>query len=309
MQEAFHLFSRNITDLFDITETGVHIWLSSFTLYEKKLERIEERIIHFMEDRLNNSHTTDEMFRVFAIYNPLFFRPNIRNAVNSFRTTLVKNVREDVTKLQNKFRCRYDESLEKSTAELRDIPPLSGRIIWARQIEHQLAALMKRMEDVLGVGWENIFEGKQLKEICDELKGYLDTDSLYKDWLSTQLKSDSRKYNKTQEFLLIIDEDTITGNKKLKVNFDEKQINLFKEVRYLEWLLPNMSTTHKTLPSTLIQASKDAYAHYPIAIALQAALAGYMQAKNGINKTNYLLLVAQEQAVRDLILEAFGGKY
>ncbi len=46
---------------------------------------------------------------------------------------------------------RYDESQERVTADLRDIPPLSGRIIWARQIENQLSTLMARMRDVLGV--------------------------------------------------------------------------------------------------------------------------------------------------------------
>lgn len=34
----------------------------------------------------------------------------------------------------------------------RDLPPVAGSIIWARQIERQLIAYMKRVEDVLGKG-------------------------------------------------------------------------------------------------------------------------------------------------------------
>ena len=77
----------------------------------------------------------------------------------------MKNVREDIRRLQDKFKQRYEESAERVTADLRDIPPLSGRILWAKQIENQLTQLMKRMQDVLGEGWEDQVEGKQLKQV------------------------------------------------------------------------------------------------------------------------------------------------
>lgn len=32
-----------------------------------------------------------------------------------------------------------------------DLPPTSGSIIWARQVERQLNTYMKRVEDVLGI--------------------------------------------------------------------------------------------------------------------------------------------------------------
>jgi dynein heavy chain 1 len=135
-----------------------------------------------------------------------------------------KNVQADVRKLQEKFRHRYDDSMEKQSADIRDIPPLAGRIIWARQIENQLLTLMKRMENVLGAGWEDHFEGKQLKQVCEELRGYLDTTGIYSEWLQQQLsQSDANKYNKSKDFLLLVDEDP-TGKKSLRVNFDEKQV-------------------------------------------------------------------------------------
>ena len=305
--EAYQLIIRNVSDVVDTSDTGARAWTSAHQMYEKRLERTEERITRLLEDRLGAAQTAEEMFRVFSIFNPLFFRPAIRNAVNSFRAALVKNVREDVRRLQDKFRHRYEDSLERATADLRDIPPLSGTIIWARQIENQLLTLMKRLEDVLGLGWEDHFEGKQLKEVCDELHSYLDTDSLYKDWLQQQLKGDTQKYSKLKEFLLLVVEDSRTGQKILQVNFDDRQVIIFKEVRYLEWLLPGMSTTHKIIPSTLLSMSREAYARYPIATALQAALSGFAQAKSGITGSNSVLLNTQVQAVRDVIKEAIGG--
>lgn len=33
---------------------------------------------------------------------------------------------------------------------VRDLPPVSGSIIWAKQIDRQLTAYLRRVEDVLG---------------------------------------------------------------------------------------------------------------------------------------------------------------
>ena len=33
-------------------------------------------------------------------------------------------------------------------SQMRDLPPIAGAIIWARQIERQLLTYMKRVEDV-----------------------------------------------------------------------------------------------------------------------------------------------------------------
>ena len=36
---------------------------------------------------------------------------------------------------------------------LRDLPPVSGQIVWARQIERQLNSYLQRVGHVLGAGW------------------------------------------------------------------------------------------------------------------------------------------------------------
>jgi len=162
LNEAYQLFVRSDSDVLDTSPAGIAGWTSVRQLYERRLEKIEERVTRIVEDLLASAKSADDMFRVFATFNPLFFRPAIRSAVNAFRTVLLKNVREDVKRLQEKFRLRYDESSERKCADLRDIPPLSGRILWARQIENQLSTLMKRMEDVLGAAWEDHFEGEVL---------------------------------------------------------------------------------------------------------------------------------------------------
>lgn len=63
----------------------------------------------------------------------------------------------------------------KALASLRDIPPVAGKILWARQMERQLRQLSSRLSDVLGEGWENHVDGRPLKAVCDELLRNLDT--------------------------------------------------------------------------------------------------------------------------------------
>ena len=55
-------------------------------------------------------------------------------------------------------------------SRVRDFPPVSGSIIWARQIERQLTAYMHRVEDVLGKGWETHVEGQKLKADGDSFR-------------------------------------------------------------------------------------------------------------------------------------------
>eukprot|EP01039_Chlorochromonas_danica_P002781 gene2781-3035_t len=307
LSEAYQIFVKTNADLFDISPAGQAAWISSREQYNRRLEKLDERITHILEERLGEAKSADEMFRIFSVFNPLFYRPAIRSAVNSFRATLMKSVREDVKKLQDKFRLRYDDSYERVMADLRDIPPLSGRIIWARQIENQLSTLMERIQNVLGQDWEDHAEGKQLKDVCDALRGYLGTQQIYEDWISVQIKSDVSKYSKVKDLLILVETDQRTLMKVLKVNFDEKQITTYKEVQYLEWLLPKMSVAQKTIPTTIKSRAKEAFARYPTALALDAALVSYNSAKGKINDRNLPLLIKQIEEVRELFNEAVGG--
>lgn len=306
LTDAYQLFIRTLTSLFDLSYSGQALWSSNVQQYERRLEKVEERVTRIIEDKLSSAKTADDMFRIFALFNPLFFRPTIRNAVNSFRATLMKSVRDDVMRLQEKSKHRYDESQEKIIANLRDIPPLSGGIIWARQIENQLQMLMRRIQDVLGVGWEDHLEGKQLKEVCDKLRSDLDINQIYEEWKVRNLQSEDSKYKATNDFLLLVESDR-AGSRGVRVNFDERQVQVYKEVKYLEWLLPTTDIPNKIIPSTIKSRATEAFNRYPVALALQSTLANYLNARAKITSGSAVLLVAQMQEVREAFNEAMGG--
>lgn len=147
----------------------------------------------------------------------------------------------------------------------------------------------------------------QLKEVCDELHGYLDPEKLYKAWREEQLKADYRAYNRLKEFILLVEEDPISMRKFIRVNFEPSHVELFKEVRYLDWLLPSMSNSSTSIPASIRSLAKEAYVRYPVAVALQAALASFVNAKRHMSDENSILLISYIESVRELINEAMGG--
>jgi dynein heavy chain 1 len=60
------------------------------------------------------------------------------------------------------------------------------------QIEYQLNAYLRRVEDVLGKGWENHVEGQKLKADGDSFRMKLNTQELFEDpkvFLLTKIKT------------------------------------------------------------------------------------------------------------------------
>ncbi|RVE39781.1 hypothetical protein evm_015569, partial [Chilo suppressalis] len=77
---------------------------------------------------------------------------------------------------------QYPQSKCSRLSLVRDLPPVAGSIIWAKQIDHQLTAYLKRVEDVLGKGWENHIDGQKLKADGDSFRLKLDTQEVFDDW-------------------------------------------------------------------------------------------------------------------------------
>ena len=136
---------------------------------------MENAIIARLRERLAKASTANEMFRVFSKYNALFVRPKIRGAIQEYQTQLIENVKADIAALHDRFKLQYGNSEAHAMAQLRDLPPISGAIIWARQIERQLNTYMRRVEDVLGKGWELYAEGQKLQNESMIFRKKLDT--------------------------------------------------------------------------------------------------------------------------------------
>lgn len=77
----------------DITRTGEDAWENAKKRYTDKIDRVESQITNRLRDRLGAAKNGAEMFRVFSQFNPLFFRPRIRGAIQEYQATLIQQVR------------------------------------------------------------------------------------------------------------------------------------------------------------------------------------------------------------------------
>lgn len=107
--------------------------------YEERIDRVESRITARLRDQLGGARNANEMFVIFSRFNALFIRPHIRGAIREYQTQLIQRVKEDIESLQHQFTTKnvandVGESGANRMGDVRDIPPVSGSIIWIRQV-------------------------------------------------------------------------------------------------------------------------------------------------------------------------------
>ncbi|KAF9287595.1 hypothetical protein BGZ68_001583 [Mortierella alpina] len=261
-------------EVLDVSHEGTEIWVTAEVSYNERVSRVENQIIARLRDRLGIAKNANEMFRVFSKFNALFVRPKIRGAIQEYQTQLIDKVKEDIKKLHDKFKMQYRHSDAYYMSQLRDLPPISGHIIWAHQIERQLSAYMKRVEDVLGKGWELYAEGQKLQSESSSFRKKLDTRPIYEAWFAEI----TRRELAVSGPLFEITRNRAQGNVlQLGVNFDAQIITLFKEVRNLLWL-------KYQVPPKVSLIAKDAKRVYPIAVSLMETIRTYSQMVNKVQR-------------------------
>ncbi|KAI8810266.1 dynein heavy chain [Cladochytrium replicatum] len=263
-------------DVLDVSQEGTELWLNAEKNYNNKVARVETQIINKLRDRLAiaSSKNANEMFRVFSKFNALFVRPKIRGAIQEYQAQLIERVEQDIEKLK---RMTSRQSEAPVLTQLRDIPPISGRIIWMRQIDRQLTHLMKRVEDVLGQGWEQYQDGQKLSTMCSALRKKVDARKIFDEWQQEISKRDlnvsGRVFNIGYSRVaggVLSKSGAGGGLLVLEVRFDPQIIALFKEVRNLVWL-------NYTISYPIVSVAKNAKKVYPFAMSLIETVRMYQQ--------------------------------
>lgn len=254
-------------DVLDVSPEGTQLWIQAEIAYNERTSRVENSIIARLRDRLATAKNANEMFRVFSKFNALLVRPKIRGAISEYQTTLIENVKQDISALHERFKQQYGHSEAHAMAQLRDLPPVSGAIVWARQIERQLNAYMRKVEDVLGEDWHLHAEGQKLQAESNMFRKKLDTRPVFESWLHDV----QRRHITISGRLFNIVRNRAAGNTlELTVNFDAQIIALFKEVRNLIWL-------NFQVPHAVSSISKEAKRVYPYAISLMESVRTLLQ--------------------------------
>jgi dynein heavy chain 1 len=260
-------------DLLDVSPEGTQRWVRAENTYNERTARVENSIIARLRDRLATAKNANEMFRVFSKFNALFVRPKIRGAIAEYQTQLIDNVKQAINSLHERFKQQYGHSEAHAMAQLHDLPPVSGAIIWARQIERQLDGYMKKVEDVLGADWALHAEGQKLQNESNLFRKKLDTRPIFEAWLHDV----QRKNISISGLLFTISRIRSAGNTlELSINFDPQVIALFKETRNLNWL-------NYAVPHSINSVSKEAKRVYPYAVSLMESVRTFSQTNRQIS--------------------------
>ncbi|XP_041980502.1 dynein heavy chain, cytoplasmic isoform X3 [Aricia agestis] len=287
-------------DCLDISREGCDAWEAAVRRYEDRIDRVETRITAHLRDQLGTAKNANEMFRIFSRFNALFVRPHIRGAIREYQTQLIQRVKDDIEALHEKFKVQYPQSKCSRLSLVRDLPPVAGSIIWAKQIDHQLTAYLKRVEDVLGKGWENHIEGQKLKADGDSFRLKLDTQEVFEDWAR---KVQQRNLGVSGRIFAIESVRARSSKNssilKLKVNFLPEIITLYKEVR-------NLKNLGFRVPLAIVNKAHQANQLYPFAISLIESVRTYERTLEKIrDKASIIPLVAGLR--RDVLFQVSEG--
>ncbi|KIX04416.1 uncharacterized protein Z518_05284 [Rhinocladiella mackenziei CBS 650.93] len=280
-------------DVLDVSPKGTDFWVQAEMQYTERTSRVEDSIIARLRDRLGKAKTANEMFRVFEKFNALLIRPKVRGAITAYQTQLLDNVKNAIASLHERFKQQYGGSEAQMMAQLRDIPPVAGAILWVRQIESQLDNYMSKVQAVLGEEWMLYTDGEKLQAESNMFRKKLTTRDIYEAWLHDV---QSRDIAVTGRLFTIVRSRSANNALELSVNFDNHAISLFKEVRNLTWL-------NYQIPHRIATTAKQAQRVYPYALSLMESVAGYFSAVRAIqNMPNMAPLMAgYEKEVQNLL--------
>ena len=267
---------------------------------------MEERLAKLLRDKLTACTDAEDMFRVFKRFNPLLARTRVRIAVKEFQVQLIATVSKAIEKLQSKFVLKYESSSAARISKLRGIPPVSGKILWAKQLGRQINLLMERCSQVLGENWGAQLEGRALRKSGDDLLAKLDPKSFFRKWITEWEKDLTiQASSRLHSFPIVVEKDFARSGGELiaTVNFPEKSESLSKEIRQLKWL-----GYEKEIPRSILSACDESKTRYPFAIAIKTALRSYHSCRGLITSSLEPLVMPQLLDVREIISDGFEVK-
>ncbi|CAH1114572.1 unnamed protein product [Psylliodes chrysocephalus] len=298
--EEVNLAYENVkeVDCLDISKEGQDAWDAAVQRYEERIDRVETRITAHLRDQLGTAKNANEMFRIFSRFNALFVRPHIRGAIREYQTHLIQRVKDDIEALHEKFKVQYPQSNSAKISKVRDLPPVAGSIVWAKQIDHQLTTYLRRVEDVLGKGWENHIEGQKLKADGDSFRLKLNTQEIFDDWARNVQQRNLGVSGRIFTIEAVRSRSGRGNILKLKVNFLPEIITLAKEVR-------NLKCLGFRVPLAIVNKAHQANQLYPFAISLIESVRTYEMTLEKIeDKASIIPLVAgMRKEVQQVIAE------
>lgn len=285
-------------NVLDLSKEGDANWGKQRNEYNKKTEKIESQISNFLCIKLGSASNVNEQFRIFSKFNKLISRQRIQNAIQEYQSQLVLSISNCLKDLKTKLTNGYDVSSASYMSKIRGIPDISGEVIWIKQFSRKISSYREKMKMVLGEGWETHNEGKRVKDIIDGLSKPIS--SIHKtidSWTKNIFNIETHSTEKVLKVVSKIDK------LELQINFDEKTIDLFKEVR----LISSMGIY--SINTFIVNKASEIKTTYPVAISLQDSIRTFNQTTQKIDSRIAKLVAKQKKEIQDIIGNNMGSTW
>lgn len=283
IKDAYTVFlSINVLNM---TMEGEKRWNRAKKEYNVKIDRVEEEITSQMRDKLASAKTTNDMFRTFSKFNALFSRPRIRGAIQEYQNQILSSIKKDIKTFRERLTIKYGSSEVCKMYKAIDFPSLSGMITWYTQLQRKLDTYLKRVQAVLGVGWDKHVAGKQLKGQIDPIAEHLAKfkQNYFDNWVKEMNEVNFFDQSKLKIFKIVTASD---GSLKLEVNFSQKGVALLREKGVIHY-------NDFRLPYSLLMKSGEVQSCYPKYISLVDSIATLQQVNSIITPEIGMLLAAK----------------
>ena len=290
IEDAYLEFSK--VDALDISQKGEEKWIRAKEEYRKKTESIENQISYSLKEQLAKAESSTEQYKIFRRFQQLSQKQRIHLGIQEYQTSLVNEIKKNLSDLYDTLLEGYQSNTASQMSKIKGIPETSGRIIWLKQFEKKANAYKQKAHIILGDNWENTSDGKKIKELIESiLKNCSNYNKLVEDFNKESLNKEGNDIGAEK----LMDISKKQHNYEIKVNFDEKLIDLFKEVR----LLTNKG---QNINGIVVNRSIENKGNYPYAIALQESFRAFQNSCLKIkNEPRIDKLVAKQK--KDILVQ------
>lgn len=232
LQQAYACVAN--INILDLSAVGLETWEAGKQDYNNKVDASETLLIKQLREQLSGCGNTLEMFRILGRYNPLFFRPRIRSAVEEYQSILLDKVQSDFQLLQLRYQNPYQRSAASQFSCLRDIPNIGGMLVWSHLLQERIQSIYLKLEDIFGPNWEFESQGHKVKTDGDHITSKIHPNQIVDFWLQ-QRKDDKMNYDLNRPVLGIVRSgNTSSSAFVLASTIDSGILSLFKDLRIIQ---------------------------------------------------------------------------
>ncbi|MCQ2815661.1 MAG: AAA family ATPase [archaeon] len=288
-------------NVLDLTEQGQIEWNKAKEDYNTEKNKIEEQIASSLTEQLASAQNENQQFKLFEKFGKFLNSPRVQTAISEYQNKLITYIYKCLGDLEEKLLQGYSSSSACQMNKVKGIPEKAGIVLWQIQFKRKAEVYSNKMGIVLGPGWENKPEGKNVKDIIEKINKKSTPN--VEDWIKETVKNDLGMSLYSKKVIEIVPKQS---GFELRVNFEEKLIDTYKEEKFIK-----NGNFPVNFPYSLGTRLAEVKKNYPFAIALQDSFRTFNSITEKVKNDQNIqkLIAAQKLAIHELIRQNYSTNW